>query len=157
MKSFARAILMSSAALCAVVPGIAHADYVAPNIQHEPFGDINVVVPLTSDNADVWLFRFANIANGIKVTAASGGTMKVKAVVYGSGISMLNQPSERIRKALDKARAAGVQINVCNFSLKGANLDWHDLYGVQEGDIVPSGFGEVSYLASHGWVLNAAS
>ncbi len=141
---------------CTILP--AHADYVTPTIRHEPFGDMKVVVPLTSSDPHVWQFRLANIANGMRVTAASGGSMQVKVVVYGGAVGLLKQPvGQDLRAALDAARAAGVQIEVCNLSLKGGNIDWHELYGVQEADIVPSGFGEVSFLASHGWVLNAAN
>ena len=71
---------------------------------------------------------------------------------------MLVPPVEpKLKEAIDAARAAGVQFNVCNFSLKGMNQDWHALYGVRETDIVPSGFGEVAWLGNHGWAVVAVN
>ena len=39
-------------------------------------------------------------------------------------------------------------------TLKGMNVDWHDLYGVQETDVVPSGFLEVGWLGNNGWAVD---
>ena len=147
------------AALCSfAITSPARADYVKPAIQHAPFGEFRVVVPITSDDASVWKFRLHNAINGTKVANESGGTMQAKVVLYGSGVKMLKQPIDpELKKDIDAARAAGVQINVCNFSLKGMNQDFHDLYGVQETDIVPSGFAEVGWLASHGWGVDPSN
>lgn len=134
------------------------AEYVEPNIKHAPFGDVKVVVPITSDDPSVWLFRLRNVGNGIKVTGGLGGGMQVKIVMYGPGVKLLSQPADpKIKEAIDAARAAGAQFNVCNVTLKGMKLDWHTLYGLKEEDIVPSGFAEVGWLASHGWAVDPAN
>jgi uncharacterized protein len=146
-----------AASMAVTLASPVRADYVTPTINHEPFGDIKVVVPVTSAESSMWNFRLHNIANGINVSAASGGAMHVKVVLYGGGVKLLVNPDAKTKEAIDAARAAGVQFNVCNFSLKGMDVDWHELYGVKETDIVPSGFAEVSYLASHGWFVNSAS
>jgi len=131
---------------------------VPPDIHHDQYGEVKVVVPITSGDASMWMFRLHNVANGMNVTSASGGVMRVKVVLYGSGVKMLSEPIDpKLKEIVDAARVAGVQFNVCNFSLKGMNQDWHGLYGVQESDIVPSGFAEVGWLASHGWAVDPAN
>ncbi len=151
-------LLVAVFALLSLSVSGARADYVLPDIKHAPFGDVNVVVPITSADPAIWSFRLHNIGNGTKVVSESGGTMKVKVVLYGAGIKMLIPPIDpKLKEAIDAARAAGAQFNVCNFSLKGMDLDWHNLYGVQESDIVPSGFAEVGWLGNHGWTVNAAN
>lgn len=136
----------------------ARAEYVEPNIHHAPYGEVKVVVPITSDDPSVWLFRLRNVGNGIAVTGGLGGSMQVKVVMYGAGVKLLSQPMDpKIKEAIDAARAAGARFNVCNVTLKGMKLDWHALYGIQEGDIVPSGFAEVGWLASHGWAVDPAN
>ena len=141
-----------------VLANPARAEYVEPKIQHAPYGELKVVVPITSDDPSVWLFRLRNVSNGITVTGGSGGGMQVKIVMYGAGIKLLSQPMDpKVKDAIDAARAAGAQFNVCNMTLKGMKLDWHGLYGLQEGDIVPSGFAEVGWLASHGWAVDPAN
>lgn len=138
--------------------GNAHAEYVTPDIHHEPFGEVNVAVPITSSDQTVWIARLRNISNGMKATSGSGGTLHAKVVLFGGGVNMLVQPVDpKLKEAIDAARAAGVQFNVCNFSLKGMNQDWHALYGVREADIVPSGFGEVAWLGNHGWAIVAVN
>ncbi|RFP17638.1 hypothetical protein D0T25_12845 [Duganella sp. BJB488] len=141
-----------------VLTNPARAEYVAPNIQHAPYGEVKVVVPITSDDPAVWQFRLRNVGNGVTATAGLGGSMKARIVLYGAGVKLLSQPMDpKIRETIDAARAAGVQFNVCNVTLKGMKLDWHALYGLQEVDIVPSGFAEVGWLASHGWAVDPAN
>ncbi|MES2075162.1 MAG: hypothetical protein V4462_06020 [Pseudomonadota bacterium] len=134
------------------------AEYVEPNIHHAPYGEVKVVVPITSDDPSVWLFRLRNVGNGISATGGLGGSMQAKIVMYGAGVKLLSQPMDpKIKEAIDAARAGGAQFNVCNITLKGMKLDWHALYGLQERDIVPSGFAEVGWLASHGWAVDPAN
>jgi intracellular sulfur oxidation DsrE/DsrF family protein len=150
--------LFVAASFAFAVAGTAHADYVAPDMHHAPYGEFKVVVPITSADSSMWLFRLRNVGNGIRVPSALGGSVQEKVVLYGSGIKLLSQPVDpKLKEAIDAARAAGVQFNVCNESLKGMNLDWHELYGVKEGDVVPSGFAEVGWLASHGWAVDPAN
>jgi hypothetical protein len=147
-----------AASLALTFSASARADYVAPDIHHDQYGEVKVVVPITSGDASMWMFRLHNVANGMTVASASGGEMRAKVVLYGSGVKLLSEPMDpKLKEIVDAARAAGVQFNVCNFSLKGMNQDWRGLYGVQESDIVPSGFAEVGWLASHGWAVDPAN
>ena len=116
------------------------------------------VAKVTSGDSSVWMFRLRNVGNGVKIPSGMGGSVQAKVVLYGGGVKMLVQPVDaKVKEAIDAARAAGVQFNVCNESLKGMNQDWHELYGVKETDVVPSGFAEVGWLASHGWAVDPAN
>ncbi|MYM37737.1 DsrE family protein [Duganella qianjiadongensis] len=150
-------VLFAAVVSIGFVPPV-RAEYVEPNIRHAQYGEVKVLVPITSDDPSVWLFRLRNVGNGIKAISGLGGNMQAKIVLYGAGVKMLSQPVDpKLKEAIDAARAAGAQFNVCNVTLKGMKLDWHTLYGLQEGDIVPSGFAEVGWLATNGWVVNPAN
>ncbi len=150
--------VLAAAAITLAASGPALAEYVAPNMHHAPYGEVKVVVPITSDSASTWMFRLRNVGNGLQVASGGGGSMQAKVVLYGPGVKMLTQPVDpKLKEVIDTARAAGVQINICNFTLKGMDLDWHTLYGVAEADVVPSGFAEVGWLASHGWAVDPAN
>ena len=152
-----RAVLLAAFVLIGWVQPV-RAEYVEPAIQHAPYGEFKVLVPITSDDPSVWLFRLRNVGNGIKAASGLGGSMQAKIVLYGAAVKMLTQPVDpNLKEAIDAARAAGAQFNVCNVTLKGMQLDWHTLYGLQEADIVPSGFAEVGWLATHGWAVDPAN
>ena len=106
----------------------------------------------------MWAFRLRNVLNGFNTVKSYGGTLQTRVVLFGPGVRMLAQPIEpRIKDAVDAIRAAGGQFAVCNVTLKGLNLDWHSLYGMQESDIVPSGYLEVGWLGSNGWAIEPAN
>ncbi len=120
--------------------------YVQPAIHHEPYGEIRIVVPLTSDEKGVQRMKLANISNGLKAADAWKGKFTVKVVLYGRGILLLQDPDEETRSLIDMLKGRGVQLDVCNNSLAALGIDFHALYRVGEADIVPSGFAEVAYL-----------
>jgi len=124
----------------------AHSAYVKPNIAHEPYGEVKIVVPLTSDDKGVQKMKLRNIGNGLKAADAWQGKLTVKLVLYAKGITLLKDPDEGTRKQLDALRARGVQIEVCGNTLAEQDVDFHALYRVTDADIVPSGFAEVAYL-----------
>ena len=155
---FKSCMLTAAAALALTCTAPVLADYVKPDIHHAPYEEFKVVVPITSAEFSVWKFRLHNVINGARVATESGGVMHAKVVLYGGAVKMLTKPMEpELGSLLADARAAGVQILVCNFTLKGMNQDWHELGGVAESDIVPSGFAEVGWLASHGWAVDSAN
>jgi len=133
----------------------AQAAYVQPRIEHERYGTVRVVVPVTSADVKVWAFKLHNIANGIEGAKASGGEMQAEVVLYGPGLKMLMQPESSLAATIDELRQAGVRFTICNNTLKGMDLDWHELYKVQESDIVPSGFLEVGWRANQGWAVDS--
>lgn len=141
-------------AALAVGPTIATAEYVQPQIEHKPYGSVKMVVPLTSADPKTWTFKLHNISNSIEAVQEHKGTLDIRVELYGPGIKLLINPDQKIQTAVDQLRSEGVQFEVCNNTLKGMNVDWHQLYGVKEKDIVPAGFLEVGWLGNHGWSVN---
>ena len=141
-------------ALPLAIPALAHADYVRPKIEHVHYGDVNVVVPVTSSDTSVWSFKLRNAMTGVKDVRDWGGSMAIRFVLYGPGVKMLMHPDDATRSVIDQLRTDGVKFEVCNNTLMGMNLDWHELYNVQETDIVQSGFVEVGWLANKGWAVH---
>lgn len=121
-------------------------EYIKPNVKHGPFGKLNIVVPLTTDNKAIQGMKLRNITNGLKAAEAWNGKMDVAVVLYAKGVTLLKSPDEQTQKQLDELKKQGVQIKVCDNSLREQGIDFHNLYHVTEADIVPSGFAEVAYL-----------
>ena len=140
-------------AFAAIAP--ARAAYVQPKITHAAFGTVKVVVPVTSADPAVWGFKLKNLANSVATIQQWHGKLQAHVVLYGAGVKMLLNPDDAVKASVDKLRAAGVRFDICNNTLKGMDLDWHDLYGVKEPDIVPAGFLQVGWLANHGWAVEA--
>lgn len=139
-------------------PDAAHHAYVKPNIVHEPYGEVKLVVPLTSDDKGVQRMKLRNIANGLKAADQWQGRFSVKVVLYAKGITLLRDPDEPMRKQLDALRSRGVQFVVCGNTLAEQDVDFHSLYHVTDADIVPSGFAEVAYLQAHqGYVVDPSN
>lgn len=142
--------LLASMSIAAVAPAVAAetagtADqYVAPKIQHEKYGDMKVVVPLT-DPALVGM-KLRNINNMLGALKEWGGKADIRIVMYASGVAWLKNPDAKEKEMIDKLRGEGVRFLVCNNTLHEQNIDFHSLYGVLDADVVPSGFAEVAFL-----------
>jgi uncharacterized protein len=139
------------AVLCAAEPAAgadtaASSAYVKPDITHEPYGAVNLVVPLTTDDKGIQVQKLRNITNGLNAADAWHGKFTVKLVLYAKGLTLLKDPDEATRKQLDMLRSRGLQIVICNNSMAEQGIDFHTLYHVTEADIVPSGFAEVAFL-----------
>ncbi|BBP02064.1 DsrE family protein [Sulfuriferula nivalis] len=124
--------------------GAAHADYVKPDITHAPYGHQQVVYQINGGDAKLQFHALKNVLNHVTTVEDIDAVI----VVHGEGISLLTTKDPEITGMLDKLREKHVKIDVCNNTLKGKNLDWHELYHVEESDIVPSGVAEVGYLQS---------
>ena len=122
--------------------------YVKPNFKHASYGDLRVVVALTSDDHGIQGMKLRNIANGLKAVDEWKGKFEVTVVLYAKGLSLLKNPDEKVQKQLDMLESKGVHFEVCNNSLLEQGVDFHSLYHVTDADIVPSGFAEVAYLQS---------
>ncbi len=120
--------------------------YVKPNIKHEPYGRLKIVVPLTSDNKGIQGMKLRNIANTIKAAEEWKGKMDITVVLYAKGVTLLKNPDEKTKAQLDELARKGVRFDVCNNSLLEQGIDFHTLYHVTDEDIVPSGFAEVAFL-----------
>lgn len=152
--TISKIVVATVIAACSWTPGCAQAQvasgspsiYVAPHMTHESFGDLRVVVPLSSGEKMVQFMKIRNISNSIKAVSQWGGSIDVTVVLYARGVSLLVAPDEAMRMQIDKLRAQHVKFKICNNSLLEQNIDFHALYGVNEDDIVPAGFAEVAFL-----------
>jgi intracellular sulfur oxidation DsrE/DsrF family protein len=123
-----------------------HSEYVKPDMKHAAYGDLKIVVPLTTDDKGIQGMKLRNIANGLKAVSEWKGKMDVTVVLYAKGLTLLKNPDEKVQKQLDALESQGVHFEVCNNSLAEQGVDFHNLYHVKDADIVPSGFVEVAYL-----------
>jgi uncharacterized protein len=146
ITAHASAVLAAQAQAAAAGSATAQSAYVQPHMQHEPYGSVDVVVPLSSDDKEIQAMKLRNIAHGLKAGDEWQGTFNIKVVLYGKGLTLLMDPDEATKKQLDMLRSRGVQFEVCNNTLAGLGIDFHALYHVTDADIVPSGFAEVAYL-----------
>lgn len=135
-----------SAPVAATVVEAKSSEYVKPNIKHGSYGNVNIVVPLTSDDKGIQGMKLRNVANGLKAVESWKGKLNVTVVLYAKGVTLLKNPDEQTQKKLDDLKKQGVQIKVCDNSLREQGIDFHNLYRVTDADIVPSGFAEVAYL-----------
>jgi len=145
--------------LCATLnAGLATAEetphYVAPQLSHAAYGELKIVVPLTSADPKVWQFKLGNIANALQQTAIFGGKLSVTVVSYGGGVLLLKQKDNEIAAFMQELRVGGVRFVVCNQSLKHMDVDFHTLNGVSEADIVPAGFLEVAWLQTQNYKID---
>jgi intracellular sulfur oxidation DsrE/DsrF family protein len=131
--------------------------YVEPNLKHAPFGLVKIVVPITSAEESVWMFKMANIRNAIAAARAFGGGANVRVVVYGRAVQMLRQSDTDLALQLDDLRHHDVEVLVCNNSLKAMDIDYHALHNVHEADIVPSGFLEVGWQQQQGYQVDPSN
>ncbi len=162
MVSSALTAALSALALAAAAPARsaeaapeAASAFVEPHVTHESYGDLRLVVPLTTDDKGIQKMKLRNIANGLKAVEQWGGKATVKIVLYARGLALLKDPDEAMRKQLDALRTQGVQVEVCRNSLAEQGIDFHTLYKVSDADIVPSGFAEVAFLqARHQYVAD---
>jgi hypothetical protein len=138
----------------AALAGAAQAQYAKPSLEHVPYEQVRIVVPITSGDASVWSFKLRNLANGFAATKEGQGQLQAHVVLYGQGVKLLQEPSASLKASIDELRAQGVRFEVCNNTLKGLDIDWHQLYGLKESEVVPSGFLEVGWLANHGWSVD---
>ncbi len=130
----------------AAAPTEKKSEYVAPKVEHDRYGKLNLVIPLTTDDKGIQGMKLRNITNGLDAADAWHGKLNISVVMYAKGVSLLKNPDEAFRKKIDELRARGVRFVVCNNTLREQGIDYHKLYNVTDADIVPSGFLEVVFL-----------
>lgn len=123
--------------------------YVKPNIKHEKYGLLKVVVPVTTDDKGVQGMKLRNLSNSYAAAEQWGGKVEAVVVLYAKGVSMLKNPSKEVEAQIDDLKKKGARFEVCNNTLREQGIDYRTLYHVAESDIVPSGFAEVAYLQAH--------
>lgn len=125
---------------------VVHADYVKPHIEHAKMCHMKAVIPITTDNPKIDHIKLMTMSNMVEGAKMWGGSIELRAILYSDGVDLLVKPSAELKKTIDQLRAQGVKFYVCNNTLRGKDLDYHSLYGVDEAYIVPSGALEVIYL-----------
>lgn len=146
IASAAHAVSQRPNAGQAANPEIKHGAYVEPKITHEQYETVKIVVPITTDDKTVQGMKLRNLENAFHSTEKWGGHMQSTVVLYAKGVSLLKNPDAETKQKLDALKAKGVKFDVCDNTLREQGIDFHQLYGVNDGDIVPSGFAEVAYL-----------
>lgn len=126
------------------------ADYVAPKITHEPYGEQKAVYQMNTANVDMQIQILRNISNHLQAVGADKIDLKV--AVFAAGMSALETSKPEIVSALENLRAQGVDFKVCNNTLKARNVDWRSLKDVEETDIVQAGVAELVYLQQRGYL-----
>lgn len=142
--------LLASIATLWIMAFSAHAEYVKPNITHEPYGDQKVVYQLNTSNVDMQVQILRNINNHVRAVGADH--MDLKVVVFAGGMSALETSKPEIVSAIENLRSQGVGFSICNNTLKARNVDWRTLKDVKETDIVPAGVAELAYLQAKGYI-----
>ena len=67
-------------------------NYVEPKISHEQYGEVKIVVPITTDDKTVQGMKLHNLENSLGVFAKWGGEMQSTVVLYSKGVTLLKSP-----------------------------------------------------------------
>jgi intracellular sulfur oxidation DsrE/DsrF family protein len=127
------------------------------------YGKQKVVYHVNYDNPKAQAGALRNIQNHINAVGAENLDLKV--VMHGKGLTMLLTPDAAERTKLKQGNATddiqakisglkdqGIGFQVCSNTLKGKKIDYtHDLYDVEDADIVPSGVAELARLQAMGY------
>jgi intracellular sulfur oxidation DsrE/DsrF family protein len=147
------AILIS---MCMMMTSVTHAS--------ERYAKQKVVYHINYDQPKKQAGALRNIQNHINAVGADNLDLKV--VLHGNGLALLLDPDslEKLNKfkhanandsmtaKIDSLKDQGVAFNVCANTVRGRKVDLkHDLYDVENDDVVPSGVAEVARLQAMGY------
>lgn len=107
------------------------------------------------DSTDYFKALLKNLDNHIE--AVGKERVDIKMVNHGDGVRLFQQAQsdKGIAAQIDALRGKGVQFLICKNTLTERKIDWKQLYGVKEDDLVPSGVAELirqqqkSYIYIH--------
>ena len=122
---------------------------------NERYGKQKVVYHINYNGGDgdkAYRGALRNIQNHIN--AVGKDNMEIKVVLHGNGVGLLKsaQSNDKLQMDVTSLKTQNVAFNVCNNTLVGRNIDYHnDLFEVFEDDIVPSGVAELSRLQMMGF------
>ena len=104
-----------------------------------------------TDSRKYFNLLLGNIGNHI--AAVGQDHIQVRVVDLSGGVDLLQQASvePELAQKIEHLRGQGVVFLVCKNTLAARNIDWHTLYGVKEGDLVPSGVAEIAKLQQQGY------
>lgn len=103
------------------------------------------------DNATYFKHILGNMKNHIE--AVGKDHIQVRVVDFGDGIDLFKMASSdpKLAGQIDALKAEGVKFLICRNTLTQRKIDWHELHGVTEEDIVPSGVAELVRLQGMGF------
>ena len=142
--------------MCMLTTSVIHAS--------ERYGKQKVVYHINYDQPKKQAGALRNIQNHINAVGAD--SLDLKVVLHGNGLALLLDPDslERLNKfkhananesmtaKIDSLKNQGVSFNVCANTVRGRKVDLkHDLYDVDDDDVVPSGVAEVARLQAMGY------
>ncbi len=128
------------------------------------YGKQKVVYHINYDNPKQQSGALRNIQNHINAVGAENLDLKV--VLHGNGVALLLEPDSlskltkfkhanataNMTAKVDGLKDQGVAFNVCANTVRGRKVDVaHDLYDVDQEDIVPSGVAELAHLQAQGY------
>lgn len=139
------------AAICLVLAGAAGAA-----------DEHKVVYHINGGEAGQQYAALGNVLNHIN--AVGDGSIEIKVVMHGDGLSLLLYPEDQALTKMKSANAdekmqariaglkqKGVQFQVCANTLKGREIELENLYDVSQTDVVPSGVALLSILQARGY------
>lgn len=103
------------------------------------------------DNATYFKHLLGNLENHVE--AVGKDHVQVRVVDFGDGVDLFQMAAKdpMLARRIDDLKAEGVRFLVCRNTLTQRHIDWHELHGVTEADIVPSGVAEIVRLQGMGF------
>ncbi|HMA51997.1 MAG TPA: DsrE family protein [Magnetospirillaceae bacterium] len=99
---------------------------------------------------------FRRLLNSLRnhLDAVGQEHVEIRVVDHAAGVDLfvLARSDKELAAQIDTLKSRGVRFLICNNTLRERGLDWHQLYGVAEADIVPSGVAELARLQGLGYV-----
>jgi intracellular sulfur oxidation DsrE/DsrF family protein len=138
-----RARIIGLITLLLMIPMTVAADY---------YGKQKVVYHINSGEERLLRMALVNIQNHL--AAVGTENIDVVVVLHSDGVELLRiaKKDEDLQKKISALKAEHVVIKVCANTLKSKNLDYRkDLFGVDAGDLVPSGVAELVRLQQQGY------
>lgn len=150
-----RGVQSGVVALCALAAGLCAGPALA--LEMPPAGyyaDQKVVYQNDGgmpDNATYFKHILGNMKN--HVAAVGKDHIQIRVVDFGDGVDLFQMAAKdaKLAQQIDGLRAEGVKFLICKNTLTMRKIDWHELYGVTEADIVPSGVAEIVRLQGMGF------
>ncbi len=144
----ARAILVV-AMVCAIGAGVAVAE--TPGAFYQPQKVVYHNNGRSTDSAKYFKALLKNLSN--HVNAVGEKRLDAQVVNHGDGVALFQMAGTDAALAheIDTLRSHGVRFLICQNTLTERNIDWKNLYGVKETDIVPSGIAHLVYLQQQGY------
>lgn len=103
------------------------------------------------DNATDFKHILGNPKN--HVVSVGKDHIEVRVVDFGDGVDLFHMAVKdtMLAQRIDDLEAEGVRVLICRSTLPQRKIDWHELHGVTEADIVPSGVAEIVRLQVMGF------